>query len=49
MRSGYGMDKKDSTELSLFSDHFGKSSVLRFTHSQIEEVIGSEKIKSLKK
>jgi len=48
MISGYG-DKKDSNELSLFNDYFGKNSVLRFTHEQIEEVIQSEKIKFLKK
>ncbi len=49
MRSGYGLDKKDSNELSLFNDYFGKNSVLRFTHDQIEEVVSSEKIKQLKK
>jgi hypothetical protein len=32
MRLGFGMDKKDSNELSLFNDYFGKNSVLRFTH-----------------
>ena len=32
MRTGYGMDKKDSNELSLFNDFLAKSSVLRFSH-----------------
>lgn len=49
MRLGYGLDKKDSNELSLFNDFLGKSSVLRFTHDQIEEVVSSDKIKALKK
>lgn len=48
LRLGYGLDKKDSNELSLF-DYFGKNSVLRFNHEQIEEVLQSEKIKFLKK
>ena len=47
MRSGY-LDKKDSNELSLF-DHYGKNSVLRFSHDQIEEVLKSEKLINLKK
>lgn len=32
MRHGYGLDKKDSNELSLFNDYLGKNSVLKFTH-----------------
>jgi hypothetical protein len=32
MRSGFGLDKKDSNELSLFSDYLGKNSVLKFSH-----------------
>ena len=49
MRSGYGLDKKDSNELSLFNDFLGKDSVLKFTHEQIEEVLSSDKIKHMKK
>ena len=48
MRPGYGVDKKDTNDLSLF-DYFGKNSVLRFTHDQIEEVLESEKITFLGK
>ena len=48
MRQGYGVDKKDSNELSLF-DYFGKNSVLRFNHDQIEEVLQSDRLKFLKK
>lgn len=49
MRLGYGLDKKDSNELSLYNDYLGKNSILKFTHEQIEEVLQSEKIKHLKK
>lgn len=48
MRQGFGIDKKDSNELSLF-DYFGKNSVLRFTHDQIEEVLSQEKLNYLRK
>eukprot|EP00347_Sterkiella_histriomuscorum_P012659 403367722 len=48
MRTGFGLDKKDSNELSLF-DYFGKNSVLRFTHEQIEEILQSERIQFLRK
>ena len=44
---GY-LDKKDSNELSLF-DYFGKSSVLRFSHDQIEEVLQSDKLNYLRR
>ena len=43
-----GIDKKDSNELSLF-DYFGRNSVLRLNHDQIEEVLSSEKLKQLQK
>lgn len=49
MRTGYGMDKKDSNELSLFNDFLAKSSVLRFTHDQIEDIIQSDKLKTLRR
>lgn len=48
MRSGFGLDKKDSIELSLFNDILGKNSVLKFSHEQIDEVIQSEKINNLR-
>jgi hypothetical protein len=48
MRNGYGLDMKDSNELSLFSDFLGKNSVLKFTHEQIDEVLKSDKMRNLK-
>lgn len=42
------MDKKDSSELSLFNDILGKNSVLKFSHEQIDEVIESDKINHIR-
>lgn len=47
MRTGY-LDKKDANDVSLF-DYFGKTSVLRFNHDQVEEVLSTDKVKFIKR